>query len=688
MRIPELNLDNLTWSDLVDLGRRAVPAASEGTWTLHSPVDPGITLLELFASELEQRLFTLDQVPETLVRSAMRLMLGKDAGPRPAQAATAVLALQTTSGPVVVPAGTEINRVLNGPQLVLTTAHRAVAVPDAKLTSFVVGGAEQLPKLSTGFPVPVFGRTGRSEATLQITAGAPAPEHLLYFGVEDQPTDRRWPVGQTAPPPPTPGAEVSAPSGGLGWLGDDDRPAMVDGEGRAVQPDRFRALTVPQSQQLSWEALVGDAHWPLTPADGTGGLRVAGIVRLQPPDGKTFPARFSIRVSPPPSGCPGWPRVIAIAVNAVIVAHRHQVDEQLNVADSLPRPNREIVLRSAAPNVDRPLDRIIDDPRLMSVSVRAPSGDEETWTAVDDLAFSTPDDKHFQADRRKGRLRFGDGTAGRIPRWPESSRIAATYWVGAGVPPDIGPRTSFNGPPESDLTGATVTRLTWGRETESAASARARAAAELGQTTRAVTVEDISTILLSVPGIRLSRVHVQQGRDPDHPGAVVPDAASVFCIPQVSRRDADDLYAVPAPDLDDWSRRVLATVLDQARLTGARLSLQGPAYRRVRVRVRLDMRTRDRASVQRQTELTVRHLLDPLIGGQDGKGWPFGDPLAPTDLTVAVQRAVGRQAEVIAVAISFAGSESFIDCDALPLRPHELPAVVEVCVVPASRGGS
>jgi hypothetical protein len=75
-----LRLDDLTWEDLRLLAQRRIPAASGGAWTHHAPVDPGITLLELFAFLLEQQLYVLDQVPDSLVRAVLTL-LGE--APRP-----------------------------------------------------------------------------------------------------------------------------------------------------------------------------------------------------------------------------------------------------------------------------------------------------------------------------------------------------------------------------------------------------------------------------------------------------------------------------------------------------------------------------------------------------------------------------------------------------------------------------
>ena len=67
-------LDDSPGTDDVAAIRRRIPAESGGTWTLHAPVDPGVTLLELYAWLLEQRLYWLDQVPDSFVRAVLRLL--------------------------------------------------------------------------------------------------------------------------------------------------------------------------------------------------------------------------------------------------------------------------------------------------------------------------------------------------------------------------------------------------------------------------------------------------------------------------------------------------------------------------------------------------------------------------------------------------------------------------------------
>jgi hypothetical protein len=650
--LPELELDTLTWDDLVDLARRAIPAASEGQWTLHAAVDPGMTLLELFAAELEQKLFTLDQVPDTLVRAVMRLLLGPAGGPRPAVAATAVLALDAATGPVALPAGAALGQAGQGPPLLLTTEHAVLVVPEARITRLMVGETDAWPRLRAGEPVALFGPDGRSAAELQVSAGAPAAEHRLYLAL-DQPE-------------------------GLGWVDDGGRRVFLDGDGQPVAPDRLGALAAPAEQTLTWTAVVGNQRWPLRVEDATAGLRTSGLVRLRPLANRSFPAAFGIRVTGPGSGAPVHPLVSAVTVNAVVARHRRRIERPLAVDAALPDPRRELKLVAADGGREPPADRVMDGRGLVRLAVRRPDGTRERWTAVDDLAFSGPGQRHLQVDRERGVLRFGDGTAGRIPRWPSGTTVTASYWLGGGVPPEVGPGVRFDSQDGGPVSGETVTRLRWGQELESMEAARARAAQELSRGARAVTAEDLEAIARGVPGVRLARVHIQPGLDPDHPGVAVPDAVTLFCVPALRRLRPEDQRTVPAPDLDDWSLAALACALERTRLVGSQLAVRGPTYRRLELEAELAVRAADRAAVRRRAERELRHYLDPLAGGPVGHGWDFGGPVRPADLAARLQRALGQQAEVTAVRVRPAGTDHWDDCEALALRSYELPLAERV----------
>src|SRR5439155_2650184 len=95
MPLEAVQLDTLNWDAMVSAIRTRIMADSRGQWTLHAPVDPGVTLLELFAWLLDQRVYWMDQVPDELVRAILSF-LGESQ--QAAKAATTVLQFAPVAG--------------------------------------------------------------------------------------------------------------------------------------------------------------------------------------------------------------------------------------------------------------------------------------------------------------------------------------------------------------------------------------------------------------------------------------------------------------------------------------------------------------------------------------------------------------------------------------------------------------
>ncbi|WHZ26363.1 MAG: hypothetical protein OJF51_001158 [Nitrospira sp.] len=69
------NLDDRTYTDLVEEARRLIPTYAP-EWTNHNPSDPGITLIELFASITEMLLYRLNRVTDANRLAFLKLLNG------------------------------------------------------------------------------------------------------------------------------------------------------------------------------------------------------------------------------------------------------------------------------------------------------------------------------------------------------------------------------------------------------------------------------------------------------------------------------------------------------------------------------------------------------------------------------------------------------------------------------------
>ena len=64
MPLPLPNLDDRSYTDLVEEARRLIPTYAP-EWTNHNPSDPGIMLIELFAYLTEMLIYRLNRSPTT-----------------------------------------------------------------------------------------------------------------------------------------------------------------------------------------------------------------------------------------------------------------------------------------------------------------------------------------------------------------------------------------------------------------------------------------------------------------------------------------------------------------------------------------------------------------------------------------------------------------------------------------------
>jgi predicted phage baseplate assembly protein len=135
-----------------------------------------------------------------------------------------------------------------------------------------------------------------------------------------------------------------------------------------------------------------------------------------------------------------------------------------------------------------------------------------------------------------------------------------------------------------------------------------------------------------------------------------PEMARVRCIP--ARTDAEAgsvrVLVVPAAQIvhgqvrfedlvpPTTSLEAIREHLDRARLIGTRVTIEPPLYRGVTVVAML--RARPRADVDRIRSDALERLssyLNPLVGGPDGTGWPWGRPVQSGDAFAVLQGVPG-----------------------------------------------
>ena len=671
MTLQPLILDDLDWQQMVEAIRRRVPAESGGTWTLHSPVDPGITLLELFAYLLEQRLFSLDQVPDALVLAVLRL-LGLD-DPKLARAAGTVLRLrggQPGGDPLVLPEGTVFARDPQQ-QVAFTIAAATTVLPvnDAGIRLWA-GGRERSADLAAQRPVPLFAPgTGPVEARIMLPlSGVPAADTRPAAG------SALSLLVRIAAPDECPAA----------WL-----PTAVTG----VQPpaDLVWSWYLPDTADPSTGTDL-PAVDPQSAADGTAGLRRSGVLRLPLPaawcKGAAGPApvAYGLRLSTAAATFSVAPTLLQLVPNTVPAAHQRE----LRVTGQDVAGQTQAWLRLPGQHLDLPGAR----GTLLSAKVTITrDGVEQGWGAVPDRTASGPADPVFVLDRETGSIRFGDGLNGAIPvpdADPETGAplLDVEYTVGGGVVGNGGLTGNWtlvadpggSAPPVA--TAENVVPAEDGLEPETIVGVRARIGDSLAEVTRAVTAGDYRDLATTTPGVAVASCYVGPGEHPRYPCRAVPGAVTVRVVPGVADpagRLADDGYDAalqPDPGVLDAVTRWLAP----ARLLGTELFVRPPRYRPVALRVDLSGVPADPAGVRATVRAALRCYLDPLLGGDGGDGWPFGEPLRPSALLRATQAALGDLAQAEKVAVGVDGADPSGGCDDVPIGAGWLPALSDVRV--------
>jgi hypothetical protein len=152
---------------------------------------------------------------------------------------------------------------------------------------------------------------------------------------------------------------------------------------------------------------------------------------------------------------------------------------------------------------------------------------------------------------------------------------------------------------------------------------------------------------------------------------------TVFIVPGSASRTRDQVQgdsASAAPIPDPGMLREVRARLANARLAGESILVEPAVYRKARVRATVAGAPYDPAALRARLSAALRVFLDPLLGGEDGSGWPFGAPLRPTALLAVAQRELGDRGEVTAIDVSLDG-RAFEHCEELSIRPFELIAV-------------
>lgn len=618
MALTAPKLDDRQFHDIVDEARKRIPHYCK-EWTDHNLSDPGITLIELFAWMTDIILYRLNQVPDLHYIKFMEMLGITLREPVPAKVPVTFWLSAPQSTPVVIPAGTQVASTQTEMErsIVFTTdADLHVQPPQlGAVASRVTTGegkksyrTHNLRRLEAGFEgVDVF-------------TSVPQIDDALYFGFENDLSHHVL------------GFEMDFdPAGGAG-----------------VDP------TLPP---YVWEASTGrqEARWHTCDVeiDATKGMNSAGKVHIHLPRMGKYSVNkkelYWVRVrnkeiSPAQQreGMQSYdksPRLRKAAVaswgGTTPATHAQQVTKEfLGRSDGSPGQRFQL---QRTPILERqPGEALVVQPE---------GGERQTWTEVVDFADSGADDRHYTLDSITGELRLGpavrqpDGTIklyGAIPA-REANLVFARYRHGGGQEGNI----------QAGILNTLKTAIPYvarvsnrepawgGLDAETLESAMMRAPAMLRSRDRAVTEADFEFLARQALPAAIGRVNCLQPR-PAEAGRVAPGQVYVLVIPRVPR--AAGPLQPEQLELRDEDVKLLTAYLDERRLLTTRVDVRPPAYYWVSVKVQLRAAPgADQAAVEAQVLARLYRFLNPLTGGPDEAGWPFGRDLFASDVYQCLQ---------------------------------------------------
>jgi hypothetical protein len=579
MSLPLPQLDDRRWADLVEEGRSLIPLHAP-EWTDHNTHDPGITLIELLAWVAEMDVYWANRIPAERARQFLALV---GVTPRPPRAARTVLAFHPAGGGApALPAGLElIGTDLEDKPVVLRLLD-PVTVVSAGLETIQAGRAGAIEDLTArwrrGEAVPLFGDD-------------PRPGAALYLGFD---------------PPPPAGVPVSLyftlAGGRSGW---EERERLLEEVPGAFLPSH-------PSARIVWEMLAGPGLWrPLDPeagevVDDTRSLTLDGRVVFTLPAGlasgrvgKVKTKRAYLRCRLAGGAWDAAPELAHLAVNAAAA------DQSTAVSGVTGQGSGDPWQRISLPQAS------VQDGAIELTSQE--DGEAVTWTARPDFDLSRRGDSHFRLDADRGLLTFGDGEAGR--RVPPSVKLAAVYRATRAAGGNLPAGRSWDAPGFA-VTVTNPVPLAGGAAAETLAEAAARAVELVDARLRAVTLADFEALALATPGTRLARASARANFDPALPCLSAIGVVTVLIVPFLPRRKPS-----PSPG----TRRAVAAGLARRRVIGTRVVVTGPTYRDLLVRARVrPFPGTDPAELSRRVSAALDAFFDPLTGGPEGGGWPFG----------------------------------------------------------------
>jgi len=258
--------------------------------------------------------------------------------------------------------------------------------------------------------------------------------------------------------------------------------------------------------------------------------------------------------------------------------------------------------------------------------IKNESGDIEEvrvrWHEVKTFAHSKPLNRHYIVDRVNGQIMFGDGINGMIPPALPNNILAGEYKSGGGQKGN----QEQNVITELKTTIPNIDSVTnydsasGGKDLEKVEDILKRVPHTIKNRERAVTREDFEWLAREAS----------------------PEVVKTKCI-----RDDGNIKVIIAPDYEDGVPYPEASLTDYvetylkerafAPIIGI-IEVVGPEYKSIDIDITIvPVSISESAVVADRVVRRLRDFLNPLKGGQDGKGWDFGEDIFLSEVAATIE---------------------------------------------------
>jgi predicted phage baseplate assembly protein len=664
-------IDDRSWQQLVDEIRSRIPHYTP-EWTDFNDSDPGITLAQVFAHLGELLLYRMARVPELAYVKFLEL-IGVELIPAlPARAEVGVgLADGHPEASVLLPAGTRFAAAGDDGVPLVFESERALTAVALRLLALQsddgaqyrdLGAANAAAGSATAAPdgFEPFGALPRDGGALVLGLGFPDPYptpdafpplaiDIACWTAQDPATPRRRGCSGAAARAYASARVVWEGFDGAGWL----------------QLDTLSDETL---------ALTRSGHIVVrVPAHAAPALRrgfVGDYAPLDPDSGEPQPPLFWLRARLADVQYSAAPRLAAVRLNTVPVLQAETLHDEVLGGSSGERHQRLAF-------GTRPVLKSED--RLPWIEIDEGQGPQR-WTVVPDLLGSGPRDRHVVVHWAAGELEFGDGENGAVPvanaANPDANVVAREYRSGGGARGNVGAGAiAVLVTPIAGVDAAAVGNLfaaAGGDDEETLDAAKKRARRSLRARDRAVTPQDFE--LLALQAGQVARARALPLVHPLYPGVEVPGAITVIVVPA---RGSAALPALgtPPPMPSDGLLRTVCEYLDARRLIGTELQVVAPVYAPIEVHAQVvALDDADTRRVKEEVEAALATWFDPLLGGDDGAGWPFGGAIRWSKAVQRAFRVAGVDAvPALRIVLDGQAQPACADVPIAGFAPHALP---------------